>query len=189
MNEICDVNLKFSTLDLWSKQFIIKFIIIFIPLIILFISLYKSENSFFNCKWKLTINVMIWIFLSFILVWTWYKISKMCSTRAYINLLFIIYAILESLYFYFIFHEDDTKNAKLTIGLMILLSIVLFIYIYYIQKTASMLILIFIICLFYMFYITYKKHDEHYCDKCGYKKNTNHKCKYCNKCNKYIKIN
>jgi len=177
MNEICDINLKFSSSDLWSKKFIVKFIITFIPLLVLFISLYKSENNFFKCKWKLTLNILIIIFTSLILVWTWYKISKMCTTRSYVNLLFIIFMILESLYFYFIFHEDDTKNAKITIGFMILLSIVLFIYIYYIQKTASMLILIFIVWLFYMFYITYKKNDNHYCDKCGSMKKYKHKCK------------
>lgn len=186
MNETCDVNLKFSSSEFWTRQFQFKLILIFIPILIMFISLWKCKEKFFKSKWKLFFSIIIWILISCILVWTWYKISKMCTTRAYINILFIIFIILESIYFYLIFSEYDTRNGKLIIGFMCILSIILFFYVYYIQQTAPMLILIIIVWLFYMFYLTYKKKGDYKCDKCGdILTSEDHNCSLCKKCNKY----
>lgn len=185
MNETCDVNLRFSSSEFWTKQFLIKLIITFIPIFVMFFSVFQCKEKIFKSKWILTFHIIVWILVACILVWTWYKISKMCSTRAYINLLFIIFMIFQSIYFYLI-GQNDTKNAKITIGIMVMLGAVLFIYIYYIQKTAPMLIFIIEVWLFYIAHLTYKIHDDNFCDKCGEEYLDGHKCKLCKKCNKYF---
>lgn len=184
MNETCDVNLKFSSPDFWTRQFQIKLLITFIPIFVLFICLFRCREKIFESKWFLFFNIVMWFLISIALVWTWYKMSKMCSTRSYINILFVIFMILETAYFYLI-SENDTKNARLIIGLLLMLSFVMFIYIYYIQKTASMVSIIIIAWLCYINYLTYKMHDKNKCPKCGEYPEENHKCRLCKKCNCY----